>query len=312
MRKLIKALLIVVIILAVLCVGGFVALFAVSDWDFNNLKYENREYVLNEDFSKISIEVKGTDVKIVSSTNDECKIVCFENNNYKHSVGVENDTLVIKSIHQKVFFGYKDTLVTVYLPEKEYASVDLITTSGDVDIKNLKAKTINCFVDTGDVDVENGVFDTFTSTGDTGDIELENVVTTNNLTIKRNTGEIEASLLSCGADVIIEVDTGDISLDLINCKNLSIKSDTGEVEVDNSKVDNKFTAVTDTGDLNFTKMDVNEVEITTDTGEVKGSFTSDKIFAIRTSAGKVDVPQTTSGGVCKITTHTGDIIIKIG
>ena len=312
MIKLLKILLIIFIVIVVLAVGFFIALFAVSDWDLNNLKYENREYALSEHFSKIAIDVKGTDVRIVPADNDECKVVCFESNNYKHSVNVENDTLVITAIHKKVFFGYRNTVVTVYLPEKEYTSVDVITTSGDIDIKNISAKTINCSVDTGDLEVENGVFDTFNSTGDTGDVELENVVTTNNLTIKRNTGYIEASLLSCGADVIIEVDTGDISLDLITCKNLSIKSDTGEVEVDNAKIDNKFTSVIDTGDLNFTKMDVNEVEITTDTGEVKGSFTSDKIFAIRTSTGKVDVPQTTSGGVCKITTHTGDIIIKIG
>lgn len=312
MLKLLKIIITIIIILAVLAVGGFIALLAVSDWDINNLKYENHEYEISEAFDSISIDVKGSDVKLIPSTDGQCRVVCFENNNYKHSVNVENDTLVVTSIHKKVFFGYKNTVVTVYLPEKEYNSVDVVTTSGDIDVKNLSAKNINCNVDTGDLELENVVCATLSSTGDTGDVDLENVVTANNLTIKRDTGEIEISLLSCGGDAIVEVDTGDISIDLITCKNLSIKSDTGEVEVDNAKIDNKFTSVIDTGDLNFTKMDVNEAEITSDTGEVKGSFTSDKIFIVRTSTGKVDVPETTSGGVCKITTHTGDIIIKIG
>lgn len=298
------------IILVVLAVGGFVALLAVSDWDFGNLKYENHEHELTEDFSQISVDVNSTDVNVLLSTNNKCSVICFENNNYSHSVSVVDGTLVIKSIHKKVFFGYKDTVVSIYLPEKEYSSIDIITGSGDIDVKNLKAKNINLSVDTGEVELENIVCDVFTSTGDTGDIELKNVVASS-VNLERETGEIDASLLSCSADVAISTDTGDISIDLITCSKLSLATDTGEISLDNVVSTTNLIITTDTGDVVFTKIDASNIEITTTTGEVNGSFLSDKIFAIRTSSGKVDVPQTTSGGVCKITTRTGDIIIKI-
>jgi hypothetical protein len=44
---------------------------------------------------------------------------------------------------------------------------------------------------------------------------------------------------------------------------------------------------------------------------VKGSLLTDKIFVTQSDTGKVDVPETVSGGKCKVTTDTGDIRIEI-
>ena len=46
----------------------------------------------------------------------------------------------------------------------------------------------------------------------------------------------------------------------------------------------------------------------TSTGKVKGHLLTDKIFVTSTSTGKVRVPSTESGGICKVTTSTGDIL----
>ena len=63
--------------------------------------------------------------------------------------------------------------------------------------------------------------------------------------------------------------------------------------------------------MNFEASDAASIFVETDTGDVKGSLLSEKIFIINTDTGKKEVPESTTGGRCKITTDTGDIKITI-
>ena len=79
----------------------------------------------------------------------------------------------------------------------------------------------------------------------------------------------------------------------------------------NLLVDEKMNIERSTGDVKFDKCDASEIEVKTDTGNVKGTLRSDKIFITRSDTGKINVPETLTGGKCKITTDTGDIKISI-
>ena len=48
-----------------------------------------------------------------------------------------------------------------------------------------------------------------------------------------------------------------------------------------------------------------------DTGDVSGTLLTEKVFVVRSGSGKIRVPETVSGGMCKITTSTGDVSIQI-
>ena len=63
--------------------------------------------------------------------------------------------------------------------------------------------------------------------------------------------------------------------------------------------------------MSFTACDAGELHVKTDTGDVTGSLLSDKIFFAESDVGSVDVPKTTTGGVCEIQTNTGNIAITI-
>ena len=67
----------------------------------------------------------------------------------------------------------------------------------------------------------------------------------------------------------------------------------------------------DTGDVRFEGSDAIEISVKTDTGDVTGTLLSEKVFITETSTGSINVPKTTSGGKCEITTSTGDINISI-
>ena len=66
-----------------------------------------------------------------------------------------------------------------------------------------------------------------------------------------------------------------------------------------------------TGDVYFNKCDANEIEVKVTTGDIEGSLLTSKIFEADTTTGKKHIPSSNNGGVCKLTTTTGDIIITI-
>ena len=66
-----------------------------------------------------------------------------------------------------------------------------------------------------------------------------------------------------------------------------------------------------TGDVGFDRCDAGALEIATGTGDVAGSLLSDKVFIARSGTGRINVPETTSGGTCRIHTDTGDIHIEV-
>ena len=97
----------------------------------------------------------------------------------------------------------------------------------------------------------------------------------------------------------------------MECNNLTAFSDTGDISLDKVVAKEKFSLKVDTGDIKFSKADAGEILAETDTGNISGTLLTDKIFIARTDTGKVDVPETESGGKCKVTTDTGDIKITI-
>lgn len=73
----------------------------------------------------------------------------------------------------------------------------------------------------------------------------------------------------------------------------------------------KISVEMDTGDIKFDKCDAAEIDILTSTGNITGSLLTDKVFIARSNTGRINVPETTTGGKCKLTTNTGNIKIHV-
>ena len=58
-------------------------------------------------------------------------------------------------------------------------------------------------------------------------------------------------------------------------------------------------------------MDAAEIYIDTDTGRIAGSLLSGKMFTANTNTGRIRIPDDTEGGICKLTTNTGDIEVTV-
>lgn len=130
------------------------------------------------------------------------------------------------------------------------------------------------------------------------------------ISIKDSTGNVLVESISVNS-IYVEVSTGNVSFVDIACKEISSKGSTGNVFLKKAIAKEKISIERSTGDVKFEESDARDIFVKTDTGNVKGMLLSDKVYIVETKTGSIDVPKTTSGGVCEITTSTGDIKIRV-
>ena len=266
---------------ALILIGSIVFTSAMMglQWDFSKLsteEYETNEYTLTQPFQNIAINTDTTDVTLVKTTDENATVTCYEYAKEKHKVEIVDGTLMIQLTETRNWYDYisirsKSQKITIVLPGKQYETLSVKTSTGDICIQDISASTLNLSVTTGDTALSNIQCQAIITQGDTGSISLENTAATENLSIARTTGDVE--LTGC------------------NTAQLFVKTDTGDVELQRS--------------------DAGEIFIETNTGDVKGSLLTEKIFIANSDTGRIDVPKTAAGGKCEITTDTGDIKFEI-
>ena len=319
MNKSVKIWLIIAASLIVVGAIIFTGVMTVLKWDFTKLstvKYQTNTYEITDSFKNISIETDTADIDFVVSDNDKISVVCKEQENYKHNVCVLDGTLQIKledkrQWYEHIGINFLNTKITVYLPQGEYGDLNVKNSTGDIKIaKDFSFKSIDINGSTGHVtnlaSVQNGI----KIKRSTGNIKIENI-TAYSLDLTVSTGRINVKNIKCENDIKIKVSTGKATLTNAECKNLVTDGNTGDFTLENVKCSEKLTAQRSTGDVTLNLCDAKEIAVKTDTGDVTGTLLSDKIFIVSTDTGKVDVPKSTTGGKCEITTDTGDIKIKI-
>ena len=293
MKKLTLISIVSLVLGIILSIGGM----ALMGFDFAKLSTVKREmnsHEITQSFENLSIEVDTADIRFAKSTDDKCKIVCYEATNAKYTVSVVNGTLSIQNKcelkwYERIGINTDEEYVVLYLPATAYTSLNLVTDTGDVEVPSLFTfQNASVTTDTGDITWKATVANTLSLTVDTGDIEAENIL------VKTLT---------------LESDTGEAELSSIQCESLFAETDTGDIECENVIASEKISIETDTGDVKLNDCDAAELWIKTSTGDVSGRLLTDKTYAYKTSTGKVRVPSTT-GGKCEITTSTGDIYFR--
>ncbi len=297
----------------------FIAAMTACNWDFTKLgtvKYETNTYELSEEFSSISIKTDTADIVFLTSDDEKCKVVCYEDKNAKHSASVQDGTLVIKIVDMRRWYDYiginfGTQKITVYLPESKYDELTVKESTGDIEIpKDFEFESIDISVSTGDVNNCASASGKIKIKTSTGDINIENV-SADMLDLSVSTGKVNAKSITCEGDIKIKVSTGDAKLTDILCKVFSSDGSTGDISLKNVIATEKLSIERSTGNVKLDGSDAAEIFIKTDTGNVKGSLLSDKVFFVETDTGNIDIPKTMTGGRCEITTDTGNIKIEI-
>ncbi|MCD7784879.1 MAG: DUF4097 domain-containing protein [Oscillospiraceae bacterium] len=182
-------------------VGGviFLGSLAAVGFDASRLEtwfFHTNTYEFADDFDNISINSDIAGVTILPSYDGVCKVICYEDDTLSHTVKVENGTLSIESVNTRKWYNnigihVDDPSVTVYLPEKTYASVSVTVTTGAITLENVICDSLNAAVTTGNISLEGC---------DAGEMNLETRI-----------GNIEGTVLS-DKIFVATADLGNVSV----------------------------------------------------------------------------------------------------
>ena len=314
-----KVWLIVGVSLIILGLIIFAAAMTANKWDFTKLstvKFETNTYSVSDEFDSIAIQTDTADIIFVPTDDGICRVVCYEEENIKHSVAVQNNILTIQVVDKRAWYEYIGITygtpkITVYLPQREYTSLHINESTGDVELpKEFTFGSIDISASTGDVKCHASTSDLIKIKLNTGDINVENI-SAGALDLTVSTGKVTAKSIVCNGDININVSTGKTYLTDVKCESIISNGSTGDISLKNVIAEKQFSIKRNTGDVMFEGCDAAEIHIETSTGAVKGSLMSSKVFIVESDTGRVNVPKTVTGGRCEITTDTGDIKISI-
>ena len=319
MRKTTKIWLIIassLILLGCIIFGGAMTMLR---WDFTKLstnKFETSNYEISENYSNISITAGTADIVFMPSENQKTSVVCYEQENMKHSVTVKDDVLAIEVVdtrkwHAYIGINFEAPKITVYLPQGEYGALSIKSSTGRIETpKDFTFESIDISASTGNIRNYASALMNIKIKTTTGNISTENI-TAGLVDLSVTTGKVAASGVTCKGDIAVRVSTGKSYLTNITCKNLISSGNTGDISLENVIAAEKFSIERSTGDIEFACSDAAEIFVKTDTGDVRGRLLTDKVFITQTDTGSIDVPKTATGGKCEISTDTGDIKIGI-
>lgn len=307
---------------ALIVIGStvFVSALAMSGWNFEmmmNVKYETNSYVINDKFENLNIKAETEEIVLCPSGDNTCKVVFYEQERMKHSANVNEKTLEISGTDERewyeriALFSFDRPKITVFLPEKNYSSLSIKSSTGKTEIpKDFSFNSIDITGSTGEIICSASSKELTRIKNTTGSISLSGV-SSGEMQLKTSTGSIQIESVSCKSDISVKVSTGALVIKDTTCKSLTTEGSTGNIDLRNVIASQDFSLERTTGNISLKDCDAGELFIKTSTGNVAGSLLSDKVFITDTSTGNISVPKTTSGGKCEITTSTGNISIEI-
>ena len=288
-------------------------------WDFKKLstvRYETNRYEISENYKNISIDTSTADIVFLPSTDGVTAVVCYEQIKEKHAVSVKDNTVCIEIANTKKWYEYVGVTfdtpkITVYIPEGEYGALRVKNQTGDLEIPDhFKFESLDVSGSTGNVNCFASVSDAVKIKVSTGHIQVDGI-SAGSLDLAVSTGRVRASSIECDGTVRITVSTGKNFLTDVKCKSLYSSGSTGDVSLERVIAEESFSVERTTGDIELEGCDAAELWLKTSTGDVEGSLLSEKIFITNSKTGDIEVPKSTSGGRCEISTSTGDIEIEI-
>ncbi len=311
-----KGLLITIIVGSALLLTGAVV-FAVGVANSSKEKQVTNTHELEGTISNFKIDNAVSNVSFMIAQDGKQKVVCKESEKMYHTVSLADNTLSIgfkdeKKWYENIFnFNYVKYSVDIYIPSGEYDSLTLRSSTGNVDVtESLSFNTVDVELSTGNVTFKADVNDSLKLKASTGNISVT-ATETKTLNIETSTGSIYVNEVSVEKDIALKASTGHITLKEVTGDNLIVNTSTGDVTLKQTILNKNIKIETSTGDVKIDGSDAETINITTTTGDVKGSLLSDKVFYVESKTGHINVPHSTTGGLCEIKTTTGDVDIYI-
>ncbi|MBM7619733.1 lia operon protein LiaG [Bacillus tianshenii] len=245
----------VLLILILIAVGATVAAGQFTDvFSFKTVGLQDAKSVNGVGIKKVEVDVSSIDVKVVSTTGEEIKVDLAGEvserykDDFKLIVKENGDTLKVEIEEPNFRFGtiMINLQMIIELPEKEYESIRLNASSGDFDIKGIRAMEMITEVSSGDIRAEDvTVASVFELDASSGDMRLNNVKA-EKFAVSASSGDIR--LDGVEGEVSVDTSSGDITV-YDAAGNLTLEASSGDITIDNNKVQGNIQAEATSGDV---------------------------------------------------------------
>ena len=265
------------------------AMFAVNGFDFSAFNTDaervKKEYLIpRESAVNLTIDTRDNDIILKKTTGSEIKVTCYESEELVYDIlnaKPDKNLKIAEKDNRKwyqmidVSFSIQETPLTVEIPDKDWQSIKITTSSGDInvsDFSDLFKYSIN------------------TSSGDI----IISDMNAANMNIKSSSGDIcikDSYIMSL---LGIETASGETKLSKVGTNNIEINSNSGDVEL--------------------YKTDAVEYKVETSSGDISGKLRDDADykFKVESLSGDISVPLSEKEGLTLFSavTTSGDIKIE--
>ena len=289
------------------------------------------------EFTSISVDAITADVEFLYAEDGICRVEANDRKGILYTTEAKDGILTVRAEDTRKWYDHISIVsgghsyLRVYLPAKDYKSLTVDMTTGDVTVGRdfSFSGNVTLSVTTGDVTLSasvqgdtrldtttgdllvEGVHQALTVTAGTGDVTIRRSEI-KTLSVKTGSGDVTLEELTAAGAVRVKTTTGEQSLSRVSCGELDLDVNTGDVTLTDTVISGNLRAETTTGDVTLTRADAATLHLKTTSGSVSGSLLTPKIFYTDTTSGSVDVPKSTEGGLCEIRTTSGSIRITIG
>lgn len=272
----------IVIAVIMIAVGLVAAFGAMADMGFDFTKMNSRTFVTNtysvdESFSGISVDGAECDIRLYPSEDGGCKVVCHESDRITHSVEVKENTLTVERHDNRKWYEHMGVYwggmeIALYLPQREYDALYAKTLSGNIVIPE--------------------------------DFSFETAV------VQSTSGNVSFSA-EVGGNLKVKAVSGNVELIDVTGQSISVQTTSGEIDFSNVIAGLNIHCKSVSGDVVLRRCDADSLRLSSTSGNITGSLLTEKVFLTDTTSGKINVPRTTSGGQCEITTTSGNIEFEV-
>lgn len=292
-------------IAGILCLVLGTALVLIGAYFYTDtLDYQKLDKGFSGEITALCIDCDGQDVYIRPSADRNCRVSCTGFGGTEYSVELVNGVLFVtskgetlESVFLRLFAG--EAKVTVELPpqyfHEPYESLEVSTASGDILVEEgLIFQRCDLTASSGDVSFLADVWGRMNIETSSGDIKLA-----------------DSSSAFSVHQVTLSTSSGDIRVEGQNAFSLSAQNASGDVTLDSCEI-YELTVSCTSGDVELRYVDLESCNLQTISGDVSAGIGKTMDFHCSTTSGDIDIPPpATKGGLCQITTTSGDIRVWI-
>lgn len=268
-----------------------------------SMEYQTEEKSFSGGIQSISIDCAAEDVYIRPSADNNFHVFCSGPAGSEYTIEVIEGTLTVTM--QKEILDYltlfdfgNEAKITVQLPVGNaaipFASLTVDAASGDIQVaERLLFRRCDLTTASGDISFRAEVQGKMSLETTSGDIYVE--------------GSSQAPAYEC----ILSSTSGSVVLKGQSAAALIVNTVSGDILLENCDFD-VLTANAVSGEIELENVDTDECYLGTTSGDISAGLRKAMDFYCSSTSGEIETPPSvTGGGLCKITTTSGDIEVWI-